>query len=67
VNGLLKNNSCVMSQTGNVDEMPVYFYMPCSYTVDDNGAKSMAIETGYDRCVTVMLAVQQMVASCIHA
>jgi hypothetical protein len=46
-----------MSQIGNADEMPVYFYMPCSQTVDDNGAKSLAIETGYDRCVIVMLAV----------
>lgn len=39
-----------MSQIGNANEMSVYFYMPCSYTVDDFGKKSVAIETGYDMC-----------------
>jgi hypothetical protein len=41
-----------LSQTGNVNEMPLYFYVPCSYTVDNNRAKSMAIEAGYDTCVS---------------
>lgn len=31
--------------------MPMYFYMTSNYTVNDNGAKSVAIKTlGYERC-----------------
>jgi hypothetical protein len=52
-------NSYLLSQIGNANEMPVYVVMPSSYTVDDTGAKSVAIKTsGYEKMhVTLMLAV----------
>jgi hypothetical protein len=39
-------------------EIPLYFDMPSSYTVDDIRAKSLVSETsGYEKmCVTLMLA-----------
>jgi hypothetical protein len=59
VTGLRKKHSYLLSQIGNADEMPVYFDMPPSYTVDDSGAKSVAVKTsGHEKThVTVILAV----------
>jgi hypothetical protein len=57
--GLRKKHSYLLSQIGNADETPVYFDMPPNYTVDDTGAKSVAVKTsGHEKVrVTVMLAV----------
>jgi hypothetical protein len=57
--GRRKNHSYLLSQIGNADETPVYFDMPPSYTVDDNGAKSVAVKTsGHEKMrVILMLTV----------
>jgi hypothetical protein len=57
--GLRKKHSYLLSQIGNADETPVYFDMPPNYTVDDTGAKSVAVKiSGHENlCVSVMLAV----------
>ena len=58
VTRLQKKNNCLLSQTGDANEIPVYSDMPSNYTVDEE-AKSVAIKTlGYEKmCVTVMLVV----------
>jgi hypothetical protein len=57
--GLRKKHNHLLSQIGNADETPVYFDTPPSYTVDDTGAKSVAVKTsGREKMrVIVMLAV----------
>ena len=34
-----------MGQIGNADETPVWLDIPCSYTVEQNGAKQVLIRT----------------------
>jgi len=34
----------LLSWTENTEEMPLYFHLPSSYTVNDNGAKSVVIK-----------------------
>jgi hypothetical protein len=57
--GLRQKHSYLLSQIGNADETPVYFDMPPNYTVDDTGAKSVAVKTsGHEKMrATVMLVV----------
>lgn len=52
-------DNCLLRQTGNANQMLVYFFMQSSYTVNDIRAKSVVIKTtGYKRInVTTMLAV----------
>jgi hypothetical protein len=41
-------NCYILSQIGNADEMPVYFSVPSTYTVDDVRAQFVMIETSAD-------------------
>jgi hypothetical protein len=57
--GLRKNNSYLLSQTGNADQTPLYFDMPTNTTIEGKGEKFVIIRTGgcgKQRC-TVMLAI----------
>jgi hypothetical protein len=57
--GLRKKHSYLLSQIGNADETPMYFDMPPNYSVDDTGAKSVAVKTSSheNMHVTVTLTV----------
>ena len=52
-------DNCLLSQTGNANQILVYFSMPSSYNVNDIRAKSVVIKTsGYENIhLTVMLVV----------
>lgn len=39
-----KKHNYLLSWTENTDKMPLYFRLPFSYTVSDNGAKSVVIK-----------------------
>jgi hypothetical protein len=57
--GLSKNNSYLLSQIGNANQTPLYFYMPTNTTIKGKGEKSVIIHTSgckKQRC-TVMLAI----------
>jgi len=47
-----KKNYYVLDQIWNAKETSMYFYMMSNYTVNGNGAKSVAIKRlDYERCV----------------
>jgi DDE superfamily endonuclease. len=48
-----------MVQTGNADETPIWFDMPCNYTIAKKGTKEVFIKTSGcgKQHVTVMLAI----------
>jgi hypothetical protein len=56
---LRKNNSYLLSQTGNTDETPLYFDMPTNMIIKGKGEKSITICTtglGKQHCI-VMFAI----------
>jgi hypothetical protein len=57
--GMRKNNSYLLSQTGNADQTPLYFDMPTKTTIEGKGENIVIIRTSgceKQRC-TAMLAI----------
>jgi hypothetical protein len=52
---------------GNVDEMPVYFGVPCSYTINDAATKFIVIKApGSEKMqVIMMLAISAELLPCV--
>jgi hypothetical protein len=46
--GLRNANIYLLSQIGNADEIPVYFIMASSYTIDDTSAESVLMKTSHN-------------------
>jgi hypothetical protein len=55
---VFKKSSYLLSQIGNVDEAAVYFDMLPNHTVDDTGAKSVAVKTsGHEKMLVAVVLV----------
>jgi hypothetical protein len=54
---LAENNGCILSQTAKDNKTPVFVNMQSSHTVDDDGAKSVAMKMGNKTGMTMMFVV----------
>jgi len=54
---LAENNGCILSQTAENNKIPVFVNMQSSYTVDDDRAKSVVMQTGNKTGITIMFVV----------